>query len=52
MGHQDIIKEMRIDKPTGKRTENLNDLYKAMLRIPPTSVEAERAFSAIFLLQK
>ena len=34
---------------TGKRTENLDKLYNALLAIPPTSVEAERAFSTVGL---
>ena len=34
---------------SGRRSEILENLYKAMCTIPPTSVEAERAFSAVGL---
>lgn len=41
-----ISKEMNIFEVTGKRTDNLEKLYNALMTIPPTSVESERAFSA------
>ena len=34
---------------SGQRSENLENLYQAMKTIPATSVEAERAFSAVGL---
>lgn len=30
---KNVIKEMKVYEATGKRTENLNNLYKAMLSI-------------------
>ena len=44
-----IVQEMKIYMATGKRTPNLNLLYNALTSIPPTSVGAERAFSAVGL---
>jgi hypothetical protein len=41
-----IDKEFVVFGATGARTPNLELLYNAMLTIPPTSVESERAFSA------
>ena len=44
---QTVIKlEMKLLKATEKRPGKLQQLFKALLSIPPTSVEAERAFSA------
>ena len=40
-----IKREMSIYESTGVRTNE--KMYKALLTIPPTSVEAERAFSAL-----
>ena len=46
-GSRTIIKqEMKLLEATGKRPSQLEHLYNALLTIPPTSVEAERAFSA------
>lgn len=46
-GNRAIIKqEMRLLEATGKRPSKLEHIYNALLSIPPTSVEAERAFSA------
>ena len=45
-----VIKyEMITFEQSGKRSENLENLYQAMCAIPPTSVESERAFSAVGL---
>ena len=41
--------EMSAYEQSGKRSENLENLYRAMCTIPPTSVESERAFSAVGL---
>ena len=41
--------EMSAYEQSGQRSENLENLYQAMLTIPPTSVESERAFSAVGL---
>ena len=41
---QTVIKKQL--EATGKRPSKLEQLLKALLTIPPTSVEAERAFSA------
>ena len=40
---------MKCYEANGKKTENLEKLYKALLTIKPTSVESERAFSAMGL---
>ena len=37
--------ELKVFETTGKRTENLENLHKALSSLPPISVEAERAFS-------
>ena len=37
---------MKLLEATEKRPGKLEQLFKALLSIPPTSVEAERAFSA------
>ena len=37
---------MVIKQATGKRPSKLEQLFRALSSIPPTSVEAERAFSA------
>jgi len=37
---------------TKKRPDNLEKLYHALLTIKPTSVEPERAFSAITIYYK
>jgi len=45
-----IIKQkMSLLEATGKRPSKLEQLYTALLTIPTTSVEAERAFSAMGL---
>ena len=41
-----IKQEMKLLKATGKRPSKLEQLFRALSSIPPTSVEAERAFSA------
>ena len=41
-----IDKEFNVFAATEVRTPNLELLYNTLLTIPPTSVEAERAFSA------
>ena len=44
---QEVIKqEMNLFEATRKRPTQLELLFNALLSIPPTSVEAERAFSA------
>ena len=44
---QTVIKqEMKLLEATEKRPGKLEQLFKALLSIPPTSVEAERVFSA------
>ena len=44
---QEVIKqEMNLFKATRKRPTKLELFFNALLSIPPTSVEAERAFSA------
>lgn len=43
---KNITKEMVIFEATKKRTNNLEKLYNALMTIPPTSIESERAFSA------
>jgi len=46
-GSRTIIKqEMKLLEATGKQPSQLEHLYNALLAILPTSVEAERAFSA------
>ena len=42
---QIINKEMQLFEATKKRPENLENLYRSILTIRPTSVEAEQAFS-------
>ena len=49
VGAQIINKEMQLFGATKKRPENLENLYRSLLTIRPTSVEAERAFSAMGL---
>ena len=49
VGAQIINKEMQLFEATKKRPENLENLYCFLLTIRPTSVEAERAFSAMGL---
>ena len=46
VGAQIINKEMQLFEATKKRPENLKNLYRFLLTIRSTSVEAERAFSA------
>ena len=46
---QTVKKEMSLFEATKKRPENLEKLYRALLTIKPTSVEPERAFSAMGL---
>lgn len=41
-----ILKEMALFENGGKRGEYLEDIYNRLMSIKPTSVEAERAFSA------
>ena len=41
-----ILKEMALFELTKSRTSNLELLYKALIGIPVTSIEAERSFSA------
>ena len=45
-----IKAEMSVYESTGKRGRCLNAVYNYLLTVPPTSVEAERAFSAAGLL--
>ena len=47
--YKSLMKEFNLYEATGKRTPNLDLLYNALLRIPPTSIESERAFSALGL---
>lgn len=47
---QDLKKEMIALEDKGTRGKLLNLLYNYLLTIPPTSVEAERAFSAAGLI--
>ena len=49
VGAQVINKEMQLFEATKKRPENSEKLYRSLLTIRPTSVEAERAFSAMGL---
>ena len=49
VGAQIINKEMQLFEATEKRRKNLKNLYSSFLTIRPTSVEAERAFSAMGL---
>lgn len=45
-----IKAEMAVFESTGKRGRNLQQVYQYLLTVPPTSVEAERAFSAAGVL--
>ena len=47
--YKSLLKEFNLYEATGKRTPNLDLLYNALIRIPPTSIESERAFSALGL---
>jgi hypothetical protein len=51
--NSDVLKclkrEIAVLEHTGDRPNNLERIYKALLTIPPTSVEAERSFSAVGL---
>ena len=49
VGAQFINKEMQLFEATKKRPKSLENLYRSLLTIRPTSVEAERAFSAMGL---
>ena len=49
VGAQIINKEMQLFEATKKRPENIEKIYRSLLTIRPTSVEAERAFSAMGL---
>ena len=49
IGAHIVKKEMNLFEATKKRPENLDKLFKALLTIRPTSVEPERAFSAMGL---
>ena len=44
--HSEICSEMKFWDEGGSRGMLLEDFYKSLLTIPPTSVESERAFSA------
>ena len=41
-----IKREMAFHQSTGQRGKLLESLYKALMTIPPTTIDAERAFSA------
>jgi len=41
---------MAVFESTGKRGRNLQQVYQYLLAVPPTSVEAERAFSVAGVL--
>jgi hypothetical protein len=41
-----LKREMSVFDATGARTDTLEKIYDALCTLPPTSVEAERAFSA------
>ena len=41
-----VQKECEVFEASGRRPANIQHLYEALLTIQPTSVEAERAFSA------
>ena len=43
---KEIKKEMSVYKSTGRRPVSLDRIYKALMTLPATSVESERAFSA------
>ena len=43
---QQIKREMLVFETTGERPPHLEKLYRALVTLPPTSVEAERVFSA------
>ena len=45
--NQVIKYEMITFEQSGKKSENLENIYQAMCAIPPTSVESEHAFSAV-----
>lgn len=47
VGARVLQKEMLLYEASKKRPENLNKLYESLKTIKPTSVEAERAFSAL-----
>ena len=49
VGAQKINKEMQLFEATKKRPENSEKIYRSLFTIRPTSVEAERAFSAMGL---
>ena len=49
VGAQRINKAMQLFEATKKRPENLEKIYRSLFTIRPTSVEAERAFSAMGL---
>ena len=46
---QTVDKEMKCFECNGEKTPNLEMLYQALMTIKPTSVESERAFSAMGL---
>ena len=48
-GARIINKEMQLFEATKKRPENLENLHRSFFTIKPTSVEAERTFSAMVL---
>ena len=50
VGAQIINKELQLFEAAKNRAENLEKLYRSLLTIRPTSVEAERAYSAMGLL--
>ena len=43
---------MKLLEATGKRPSKMKQLFKALLTIPPTSVEPERVFSAAGLFAR
>lgn len=45
-----IKKELKLFEACGKKTQNIENLYKALLTIRPTSVESERVFSTAGVL--
>jgi hypothetical protein len=49
IGSQLVKKEMNLFEATKNRPSNLEKLYNALMTIPPTSVEPERAFSSASL---
>ena len=46
IGFLSLIKEMALFEATGDKSKNISSIEEVLNTIPPTSVEAERAFSA------